>query len=211
MILDARKGFRGKVFDLNTGQEVRGVIWLDTEKGELEAYAIGPDNKPVATMVDGLLYFRRYTAKGRFRVTVGSDSQRPPRVVMGASNCARCHSTLTLPGDDLCPGCRADQQWPGQGRMRVERVINPLLDRKCHRKGCSRLAEWSVCDEVGVTPACVRGVTRIFGRLFVNPLYDRGATVGRRFYCSKHWQPPRLLDARGDRMEDIEVSVRPQW
>ena len=111
---------------------------------------------------------------------------------MGAPVCARCRSPLTLPGDDLCPRCRAQDRLQSN-RFVVERLTTPLLDRRC--ESCSRLAIWSVADEVEVTPE----VNRRY-------LYERGMTVGRRYYCNRCYQPARLLDSKGEVVRDFRYA-----
>jgi hypothetical protein len=216
MLLHAESGFRGKVIDLDTGKPVPKVIWLDTERGELEAYKTTSEGKYIRGLNGE---FITYKARGNFRyipsnsVDSSTNNTTRNRVVLGAPKCARCPSTLTLPGDDLCPPCRAKER--GQrNKMLVERITTPLLDRPCCVKGCGRLASWSVSDEVSVTPS----VGGLSPGLLALPrykrakrvLYERGCTVGRRWYCSRHYSPPRLLDAKGEVIETYdEIGVRP--
>jgi hypothetical protein len=116
--------------------------------------------------------------------------------------------------------------WWGQGRLRfilARDVVTPpkpkppvvvararleaaLWHEECDRAGCGRRAEWQVSDEVDLPP--VQRLVR--GRLVQ---FARGKTVRTRHYCSKHYEPPRLLDARGEVMETFEDAggVRPQW
>lgn len=152
------------------------------------------------------------------RSTAQSTKITLPKIVMGAEYCSLCNSPLTLPGDDLCPPCRAKER--GQkNKLLVERIVNPLLDRKCCQ--CSRLASWSVSDEVAVTPQMTAGSLMPVGRNQQGKLvfrkgkvlYDRGYTVGRRYFCSWHYRPPRLLDSKGELVStwDEAGGVRPQW
>ena len=78
-------------------------------------------------------------------------------------------------------------------RFLVERLTTPLLDRKC--EGCSRLATWAVSDEVAVTPDNSSKL-----------LWERGMTVGRRYYCDSHYAPARLLDSRGEVIQDFRYA-----
>lgn len=195
MIYHAQQGFRGKVVDLDTGRVVPKVIWFDDVRGELEAYQVGSDGKVLRHEIDG--DYLTYKVRGRFE-WLPEVAKCTTKIVMGAPQCARCNSLLTLPGDDLCPVCRAKDR--GQrNKMVVERLTVPLLDVQCEE--CSRQAEWSVGDEVEVTP-----------QLRKRWLYVRGQTVGRRYYCSFHFQPPRLLDAKGEVIEDLgDERLRPQY
>jgi hypothetical protein len=209
MILHAEHGFRGKIIDLDTGLPISKVIWLDTDNGVLEAYKTTTSGE-YARDING--NFTTYRARGRFRYIPSNGKatniipSRVPKILMGAPKCVKCGNPLTLPGDDLCPPCRAKDR--GQkNRMLVERLTTPLFDAICSIKGCGRIAGWSVSDEVRVTPIWGSG---ILGRK--KCLYDRGMTVGRRWYCSRHYRPPRLLDAKGDVIEEFEEAngVRPQ-
>lgn len=199
MKLHAEQGFRGRVLDLDTGKSVPRVLWLDEQAGELEAYRVDVAGKPVR---DANGDFLTYRARGRFRFEPAA-TEKPhsaPHIVMGAPACARCQSSLTLPGDDLCPPCRAADR--GQrNRMRAEPVSGLLLVRPCETKGCGRIAAWCVSDEVSVTP-----------QLHARRLWERGAVVHRRWYCAFHYHPPRLLDSRGETVETFHEAggVRPQ-
>ena len=236
MKLHAAQGFRGRITDLDTGQVVRKVIWFDPDKGELEAHQVDAYGE---SLTDGFGNYLTYTARGNFkyepfvntnqgqaRQMRGRDTVTPtnglPRTkipLLGAPVCALCGSPLTLPGDDLCAVCRQEQTGP-KGRFRVERVVDVLGKHRCCGRTpmgmqCSRLATRSVSDEIqaspqeGAAPGSVKLDEGVF-RLPRRVLYDRGATVGRRWYCDWCWEPPRLLDARGERIQDIETEVRPE-
>lgn len=235
MKMHVTQGYRGTVVDLETGRRVPKVIWLDMDPvsgwGELEAYKTDGRGEFV-TDING--DYITYRAKGRFQFcpvvkggvpdTTGQTNgggKSHAGVVMGAPACALCGSALTLRGDDLCAPCRAKDR--GQrNRMKVERITSPLLDRRCQHKGCSRTATWSVSDEVEVTPQVIQATdTKVNGLLSLissreplrgrRLLFDRGATVGRHYYCSWHFKPPRILDSKGEVIEDIEEAhgVRP--
>jgi hypothetical protein len=64
MLLHAESGFRGKVIDLDTGKPVPKVIWLDTERGELEAYKTTSEGKYIRGLNGE---FITYKARGNFR------------------------------------------------------------------------------------------------------------------------------------------------
>lgn len=197
MLLTAESGLRGRVFDLDTGRRVPKVIELNTETGYLRAYRVvvqddrHPEREVICTNADGEQEW--YEAHGRFRFVPTNNSITPPvRVVLGAAVCSCCRSPLTLPGDDLCPPCRARER--GQrNRFLVERLTTPLFNCRC--LVCSRLATWSVADEVDVTPARQ-------GQY----LYERGMIVGRRYYCDVHYQPARLLDDRGEVIRELRYA-----
>ncbi len=203
MRLYASQGARGRIIDLDTGKFVPKVIWLDLENGELEAYRIDGNGQPVS---DGNGNLLTYYAKGRFRFETVRvrESKNGSVPISGAPKCVKCESVLTLPGDDLCPACRAKDR--GQrNRFVIERHLDPLEVRPCDGR-CGRLAVYAVSDEVTVTPESK--VIDWQGRK-TRALFDRGATVGRRFYCSFCFKPPRILDARGEVIQELDTKVRP--
>lgn len=189
MILDPTKGIKGTVIDLDTGQPVRNVKYLNTETGYLEAYQTDPTGK-VLRDANG---FRFTVYQGRFKF-IPAESPKQPKIIMGAPHCSLCNSKMTLRGDDLCPACRAKER--GQrNKMKVEKIGVPLFNVKCEL--CSRVATWYVSDEVEVTP-----------ELSNKRLYGRGVTVGRRSYCAWCFKPPQLLDDKGEVIKQLE-SIRP--
>jgi hypothetical protein len=201
MLFHVEHGFRGRVWDLDLNKHVPKVISLDTERGELEAYQTDAAGQ-IKQDVNG--NYLTYRARGRFKFI--PENGKPARIVMGAPACALCQSPLTIPGSDLCAFCNAKDK--GVKNFKVER-LTPLLNRPCEK--CSNLAEWSVSDEVTATPQLVistyPGINRR-GKV----LFERATTVRQRFYCSRHYVAPRLLDARGEVIEVFKDAggVRPQ-
>ena len=203
------------MYDLDEGRVVPYVLWVDVEAGLIETCLPDAFGRPGRDR-DG--NFNTFLAKGRFEVRrverpappkqpLSRSPVSPPRE--GAPKCAKCPSTLTLPGDDLCPGCRAKDRRQ-RNPMRVERVTDPLAAHKCSE--CSREAVWQTADEVEVSPEKDgRKFIRPFGHLVLRPTWERGAVVGRRYYCDFHYRPPRILDAKGEVIRDCdEEKVRPQ-
>lgn len=200
MILRAQDGVRGKVIDLDTGQLMRRLVWVDLDTGHFEAYQSNPDGSVKQDASGGKPTIRGI---GRFRFEPAPPRKDP---LAGAPNCARCNSRLTLPGDDLCVTCRAAQEVSKQARtdgktrntmpVRMEAII-PVLDQHCIHYGCDRVATWLVSDEA---PASYEPGTFQGKKCW----YERGVTVGRRFYCEWHKQPPRLLDPRGEVIQHLE-------
>lgn len=195
---------KAKVRDLDTGRDVRGVIWVDEEAGEAEAYHHGADGKKVLIYDhDGAAAWQTVLLRGRFKL-VPVDPPPLPNFsrLIGAPACARCRSPLTLRGDDLCPRCKAADR----GRPLKVEQCGPFDLHKCER--CSRDATWAVVDEVEVTPQrgeVATAVTIPNGAY----LFDRRATVGRRYFCAWHFQGPRLVDSKGEVIETDEGGPRP--
>jgi len=187
MILEAKNGVRGRVVDLDTGKSIPKVRFLNTDTGYIEAWRTDGQGNILKNEVGELQW---YAAKGRFKFIEAVT--RSVSINMGAEKCAKCTSPLTLLGDDLCPSCRAKDR--GQKNPMISTVITPQFDKRCH---CGALANYSVGDEVEVTP-------EVDGK----QLYSRGATVGRHYYCAKHYKPPRLLDSKGEVIQELE-SNRP--
>jgi hypothetical protein len=182
---------------------------VDPDAGLLEAIQVDESGKSLKDVNGATL---TYKAKGRFKIariplepTTQTDRTLHARSVRdstGALNCARCSSPLTLPGEDLCAACWAQDR--GQRhRMKVERITVPMFDKKCEK--CSRLASWSVGDEVEVSPESGRCLGRAV-------LFTRGSTVGRHYFCDFHYRQPRLLDRTGEVVELVGVgNQRPGW
>lgn len=202
---------RGRVIDLDTGREVPKVRLF--REDYVEAYRVGPDGKVLRDAKGDPIW---YAASGRFKF-VPFDVPAPKKVVMGAAKCALCPSTMTLPGDELCPACRAAQS-SQRHKMTCTRIDDPFAGHRCEK--CSRDATWSVSDEVDVTPSQVGvrlvrrgrrvwGVPDRSGEVKRLTTFTRGATVSRRYFCDRHFKPPRLLDARGEVIRDEETTVRP--
>jgi hypothetical protein len=197
------ENFAGTVTDLDTGEQLRHVSAVDAEAGLVEVYQVDAGGKVLRDVTTGkpIVQLGRGRFKADLRRRVDVPRKRAPR--LGAPTCSRCPSRMTLPGDDLCPVCRAREQ----GRTVGVKPLGPgelMAVRPCDN-GCGREATWSVGDEVSVTP--VPGtLPRQHGGPPRPVLFLRGATVARRWYCSWCYQPPRLLDARGEVVEVREEA-----
>lgn len=198
MLLQAKDGIRGKVIDLDTGMEVPKVISLNMETGELTAYRVDALGRTMTGADGGRL---TYTAVGRFKfVPRGRAAPDGPRVRLGAAACARCKSPLTLPGDELCPMCNAKDR--SYARLVNQFAARPgafLLGQLCQHPGCSRPATHRTTVEVEVS-----------GAVHNRYVYERGMTVGAGAWCAWHYQAPKLLDAKGEVVEELPDSTRPQ-
>lgn len=195
-----------KVHDLDTGKDLKLVTWVDVEQGLAEVYQAGPNGKPLLTTgPDGKRTPTLLLLKGRFKL-LPADPKPDDKLhrMLGASTCALCGSSLTLQDDELCPTCKAKDK----GKKLKCEPLGPFEQHKCER--CSRDATWSTSDEVVVSPqkAMVKAGPAVTGGAW---LFERAQTVGRRFYCSRHYLGPRLLDWRGEVVQTVETELRPQW
>lgn len=196
MLLQAATGLRGTVYDLDTGRRVPKVIELNTERGYVKAYFVVRqddehlEREQIRRNAEG--DYEWYEAFGRFRFVDGPVAPRTRPDLLGAPSCVLCRSPLTLPGDDLCPRCRAKERGQRE-RFLVEKLSTPLFDRKC--SVCSKVATWSVSDEVVVSPEQAD-----------RKLWDRGMIVGRRYFCDTHHKPARLLDPNGEVIKDFKYA-----
>lgn len=144
------KGLRGKLWDLETGQEILHPIWFDEADGYCQCFQTNAFGR---IMRDRLGDKLTWLLQGKFRWV--------PEV-----------TTITPSG----------------------------LGRKCLL--CSREAEYSVGDETPTQPVSQGGI-----------LFATGRLTGRRHYCSRHYQAPRIVDEKGEIMQvwDDAGGVRPQW
>ncbi len=87
-------------------------------------------------------------------------------------------------------------------RQVAEPINLPILGDKCEHYGCTKIPEYSVSDEVILSP-----VVRKDGRRF-----EQGQVVSRRFYCAKHYTAPRIVAPNGEIIRKLEdVGTRPGW
>lgn len=216
MILHADHGFRGEVWDLDDNRPVPKVIWLDTVPRadglmHLEAWQVDAEGDCIP---DGCGSHLTYRARGRFKFIprMEKNGKAPDRIKLGAERCERCGDPRTIPGKELCVFCNAYDK--GLKCFNVKKMTAVVFDLSCQQPGCGKLAEYQVADEVEVSPAIVTlkvpritpsGHTLRTGRIG----YDRGTLVGRRWWCSKHYRPPRILDDRGEVVRELESSLRP--
>lgn len=195
-----------RVFDLDTKQYLKGVLWVDAEQGLVEAHHVDSNGKMVLTLdTDGVTAWKTDLLRGRFKLVPARAEDEPKKrdysKLLGADKCGRCGSSMTLRGDELCLACKARDR----GKPLDVKQCDPFELHKCER--CSRDATWSVSDEVEVSAQ--RG--KISGKRIKagTYLFDRGMTVGRRYFCQWHYSGPRLLDHRGEVMATIEDGHRP--
>lgn len=197
--------FEGIVFDLDEQRPVRRWVWVDTDAGVVEAIQEDADGRPVFGENGPITYF----GKGRFDCRLRPRKQQCAPGTSdspdGPQRCGRCPSAMVLPGDDLCAVCRARQQ----GRdIRIEHIESVLAQRPCDNR-CGRPATWSVMDMTAVMP--VAGWHRTEQSKWQKALFKRSSMVGRRWYCQFCYQPPRILDAKGEVMTVLDNIVgRPE-
>lgn len=84
-------------------------------------------------------------------------------------------------------------------RQKFEKITVPVLGLNCQHYACNRTAAWTVSDEVPTAP--VQSGSKWFGT---------AKLIGRRFYCDWHYRPPRIIDTKGEVMEELhEIKARP--
>lgn len=194
---------KARVFDLETGRNLKGVIWVDEEAGMAESYALDSSGCRVPVLdKDGNQHWKTHILKGRFKLIFGHQERPNFNRLISAPSCALCRSPLVLSGDELCPACKAKDR----GKPFKCEPCNPLDQHRCEK--CSRAATWSVADEVEVSPqrALVSKAGKIPNGVY---LFRRRAVVGRKYYCASHFQGPRLLDHRGEVMAVEETPHNP--
>ncbi len=105
----------------------------------------------------------------------------------------------TPQGDRLTYTAKGNIKWiPATSMTQHKRIFQ--IGRKCEK--CTRDAMWQVADEVALPPL-QKG----------NRAYGRGRLTDIRYYCDHCYDPPRVLDEKGEVMQVIEdgCGARPQW
>ncbi len=192
MILRASSGLRGIWVDMDTGKPIPKMLWGDPETGEFSALVVD-GNGDTIRLQDGSEKF--YIAKGRIKFVPRANA-RPLSLQP-----VRCLVTGNPIGTEnrQC-SCLVCKKTPAI-KQRFKQLQLPLFSDRCEEKGCQRFATWMVSDEIALPPF-VKGHRK----------FERGKIVGRRYYCDRHFQPPRLLDAKGEVIQEFEEAggVRPQ-
>ena len=90
---------------------------------------------------------------------------------------------------------------PKKVKQRHEKLKFRLFDVDCGHCACLRPAEYAVSDEEDLPPSISNGRR-----------WARAKTVKVRYFCAFHYEPPRILDAKGEVMSEWEEAggVRPQ-
>ncbi len=192
MFLHVNDGIRGKLYDLDTGKQILKVIWADLDSGLLCAYQTD-DNAKVKKDQQG--NYLTYTAHARLR-WVPLPARQGPVV-------ERCENTGKPAGEAPCPcrACRKYLELP-VGRVKKSHRKLPywlLTDHPCEHYGCGKLAEWVVSDEVELPAQEDNG-----------RFYGRAKTIAIHYWCSKHFQAPKVLDTGLEIVRvDNDVKARP--
>lgn len=189
MILDARRGVKGRLWDLDAGREVPHAVWAylpdDGGRGRYVAARTDAAGNPVVVeerQPDGTVTARvdLYVASARLRF----DPATPA-------------ATLEL------PFLRRDRELVRTGRQAARPVSAFCLSDRCDHPGCNAVGDWAVSDEVALPP-----VRASNGRW-----YSRARVVRVRYYCARHYRAPALVDGRGELIKVFEDGngVRPGW
>jgi hypothetical protein len=183
MIISRSSGYRGQIFDLDTNRFIPKVIWADTDLGTFEAYCVDLNGDVVYNEKKEPKY---WVGKGRIKFVPAEKSKKQYHIPI----CEKTGKPVTVLSDCPCPACRPPVPVLHTG---------PVLGRNCEHYGCTRTAEWSVSDEIELSPV-------LDGKY----LYTRGHMVGQRFYCSWHYKPPKIVDEKGETVTERQITVRPQ-
>jgi hypothetical protein len=172
MILRAKDGIRGRLFDLDTGKEVPKVTWVNLETGQLEAYVVDAAGN-IQKWANG--ENKIYWATGKFKFVPAQSAlvSKPPEI---------------------------DPDPPPPRKTKYDRIVVPMLSDRCEAYACNRVADWAVSDEIALPPLIKDGKR-----------YARAKVVDRHWWCDKHFKPPRILDEKGDVVEELNNEARPQW
>lgn len=127
MILDARSGVRGTLWNADTGQPIHKARWANLNTGDWEALATLPDGQVIQPV---------RLIRGRCRL----------RFVPAGTVAA---STATAPAEVTMPVYPLESL-PGQ---RAGTPIVAILGQECECRGCHRLATWRTADEEELEPA----------------------------------------------------------
>lgn len=116
---------------------------------------------------------------------------------------ARCGLKF-IPTKNILSGRKVEETKPPHLKRPHKKAVRvgALFGGECEHYACSRTPEWAVSDEVTLPPVQVG--KRRFGQARV---------VDVHLYCAFHYQPPRLLDDKGEEIKKFEDAggVRPQW
>ena len=182
MRIDSHSGVRGRLYaDLGKGMYcIPCVIWYDLEAKQFEAYRVGPLWKPF-TLNAGRHVIRINGEKQKWGATA-KELRFVEDAVMGR---IALHEMAK----------RAEPVKVRQGT----RLARPDPRRRCEGYACDRPVEWMTMEERTEPPAVVNGVK-----------YDCASFVRCRYWCSWCYEPPQLVDARGDIVQVYdEIRARP--
>jgi len=187
-IIDARiKGSvpPGTLYDLNKNQKIPGAYWANLKTGEFEAQQCDSRGQPILIEVGG----RQSTVCYRGKVVDENGNSRLKYVVRELDEPSGIRD---LP-EEIKPDAPVFKD--------VRHIADPLANVKCDHKNCDKLGKWKVSDEVIMKPIQVRGV-----------YYERAKKIKTRVYCDFHYEPPAILDVKGEVIEtwDEAGGVRPQ-
>lgn len=169
MIINAKSGARGELYDLLTGKEIIKPFWANLETGEYKSYKCGVDGK------------------------VLRDENKKPIIIVGRTKLfwKLVGSNLEIPREPT----------ESLNNKKKHTKITPTFGRNCEHYGCIRLAEFAVGDEELIDPEEKDGVK-----------YEKGKIIKRSYYCSWHYQPPKMFDHKGELIStwDEAGGVRPE-
>ncbi len=131
MLLHTKDGIRGKLIDLDTNQEIKKPIWVNTETGAFEAFVVGPDGKCVRNAEGN---WKTIQGIGRLRF-IPRLPQPTPSLPEPDSVIKERHEKLpVLLFNQECskPGCGQLAEWKVSDEMELP---PQLLDGKLYSRG----------------------------------------------------------------------------
>ncbi len=171
---------------------IRGKLW-DLDTGKVIPRVVWFD--------DATGTFEAYRVDGNGDIRCDPEDGAP-LVWLGRGNLKFIQEpTATLVSTPRLPEGCWEQGQKVVTRVKHERLSVPLLDADCEHYACLLPAEYSVGDEIPMPPVFSKG-----------KWWGRGRMVNVRYYCAKHYEPPRIVDARGEVVSVCEEAggVRPQ-
>lgn len=182
MRIDSHTGVRGKLYaDLGKGlQYIPCVVWYDLEEKEFLAYRVGPLWKPFTP------------GAGKYIVRVDGEKQ-----TWGHKGC-----DMRFVADDVQSRIALNEMVRKAEPVKVvhrARITLPDPRRRCEGYACDRPVAWYTLEERTEPPAVIGGQK-----------YDCASFVRTRYWCSFCYEPPLILDSKGEVVQVYdEILARP--
>lgn len=180
MIIRASDGIRGVLIDLLTSTMIRKVKWADLDTGEYEALKYTADGEIVR---DDRGVPITYRGKTRLRFIPDKPLKQPAPTPINVE-------------EDKERVIKLQEAKPHLKHVMQLKLPALLFNCKCDHKGCNSYAQWMTADELDLAPQQHNG-----------RYYTRAKTITRHYWCSRHYQHPKLYDAKGELMSTQTENV----